>query len=307
MTQREKINELKNTITFLYSKEGRSLNYISKLLELNRKTLTEMVRSWQLEQAMSHKYLIPSNQKFADKNKQLIKSRLDNDVPITDIARELSVTAGYLSNIIEKTDCLKRAKDDCLNRLKTTAALRKQSVLDNSRLTYDFADLPNEEWKEILGYPGYFVSNQGRIKAYKKKYNTYNLLHPQVNSRNGRLYVRFGEKGLQVARLVGFAFVDGYSAENNTIEHKDNDITNNAASNLRWVSQSENNRLAYQKGRSIVKAHSKLGKFKKIVLDGKYEFKTITALAKFLDISTRQLYRYLDKECKCDHKFKIIY
>ena len=39
----------------------------------------------------------------------------------------------------------------------------------------------------------------------------------------------------------------------------------------------------------------------------KYEFKTLVSLAKFLGISEVQLNRYIDKECKSDHKFTFIY
>ncbi len=32
------------------------------------------------------------------------------------------------------------------------------------------SDLPNEEWREVSGYPHYFVSSMGRIKSTKRGY-----------------------------------------------------------------------------------------------------------------------------------------
>ncbi|WP_459591775.1 hypothetical protein, partial [Enterobacter asburiae] len=90
MTQKEKVKELKETIEYLYCKEGRSKSYISRLLVVDRKTLSIQIDDWGLIKANVH-YLTPSNQKFANKNKQLIKSRLDNDISIDKIANELGV------------------------------------------------------------------------------------------------------------------------------------------------------------------------------------------------------------------------
>ena len=101
---------------------------------------------------------------------------------------------------------------------------------------------------------------------------------------------------LQLSRLVGEAFVDGKTAENNTINHIDGDIRNNVASNLEWVSQSENDRHAYRAlHRSVVKTHRYM--FNKIVYKGKYEFKTVSSFAKFLGKSETQTRGYLDN---CD-------
>lgn len=306
MTQKEKVKELKETIEYLYCKEGRSKSYISRLLVVDRKTLSIQIDDWGLIKANAH-YLTPSNQKFANKNKQLIKSRLDNDISIVKIANELGVSYDYLQNIINRVDILRKAKHDYKKRLDERARVRKEQSINKSSRMYNFDKIDGEIWKEILGYDGYYVSNMGRIKRYSKHYNKCYLLVQQKNSYSGRMYVKIENKGLQVARLVGFAFVDGYSKQCNTIEHKDNNITNNKWDNLMWVSQSTNNKLAYKKGRPINIAYQKHGKFKKILLDDKYEFKTITALANFLEKSISQVYRYIDGECKFDRKIEIIY
>ena len=309
MTEREKIELLKNTIIKLYCNEGRSKSYISRLLEVDRKTLIKAINEdWKLEKG-NVSYLTPSNQKFANKNKNLIISKLDNDISISKIANELKVTSEYLSNIIKKVPELNEHKIDYINRQKINAQERKNQLVEKSSLNYDWEELPDEEWKEILGYSSYYISNMGRVKKYIKTYDKYVLLSLNINSRTGRVYIKIEGKGLQVSRLVGFAFLDGYSEEKNTIEHIDNDVTNNKASNLMWVSMGDNNKLAYKKGKAKSKAFTKRGKWKKIILDDKYEFKTIVALAKFLGKSETQINRYyINGETNCsDHTFKFIY
>ena len=43
MTSYEKADMLKNTIRKLYSKEGKSISEISRLVEINRKTLSNKI------------------------------------------------------------------------------------------------------------------------------------------------------------------------------------------------------------------------------------------------------------------------
>lgn len=305
MTQKEKIRELKTTIQYLYEKEGRSKSYISRLLNVDRTALTKQIKEWNLVQANIHR-LTPSNQKFANRNKLLIKSRYDRDISETQIAAELGVSRDYLRYIVERVDVLKKAQIDSMNRRKQRSKEKKENNMNSSSRNYSFEEIDGEIWKEILGHNGYYISNMGRVKKYVPTYDKYYLISQQINSRTGRVYVTINGSGLQIARLVGFAFVDGYSKERNTIDHIDNDKTNNKSCNLQWVSQSYNNKLSYDRGRSISVPYSK-HKFKNIVVDNKYEFKTIQALAKFLNVSWTQASRYLNGECKINRKIEIIY
>lgn len=297
MTQKEKIELLKDTIHKLYVNEGRSKSYISKLLYVNRKDLSCKINEWNFIQGNSLR-LTPSNEKFANKNKDIIISRFNSNISEVKIANELNVTRDFLRNIISKTPDLKAAKDIYLSN-KT----KKKDFIDGKKCDYKFDDYDGEIWKEIKYYDGYYVSNYGRVKSYKKTYDTFKLIKPSPNIKSGRLYVKICDKNLQLARLVGYAFVDGYSDMNNTIDHIDHNIENNRADNLRWVSQSVNNKNS--KNKNV--AYKKYGKFKKIILDNKYEFKTLTSLAKFLNVSTTQLNRYIDGKTKSNHKFKFIY
>ena len=76
-------------------------------------------------------------------------------------------------------------------------------------------------------------------------------------------------------------------------------MSNNASDNLEWVSQSENNRHSYQvlKRKNCTKNKSD---FKKVVYKGKYEFKTVAALARFIGKSETQTRRYLETPHKHD-------
>lgn len=307
MTQKEKITLLKSTIMFMYEKEGRSKSYISRVLEVDRKTLIGMINEWGLVQANVSR-LTPSNQKFANKHRQLIKSRLDNNISQIKIAEELGVGRDYLRNIIVKDEVLNKANQDYTHRIKMQAEINRQNAMNRSSFDYNFEELEGEEWKEILGYDGYYISNMGRVKHYIKRYKRYILLKPYPNEKNeGRLYIKLKDKNLQVSRLVGFAFIKGYSEEDNTIDHLDGDCQNNCAYNLEWVSQSENNRRAYERGRRKNIAYSKNKRFKKIVLNDEYKFSTITSFAKFLGVSHTQAQRYISGDANFSHNIKFIY
>lgn len=294
MTQKEKIEMLKPTIVFLYEKEGRSKSYISRLLDVNRKDLTFYINEiWELNQAKI-RYLKPSNQKFLNKNKEIIKKRLDSDIPINKIAFELNVKPDFLSRTIIPADItLSSALNSYKKRLKETAESNKIKKMKNSSRIYDFEEIENERWKEICGHKGYYISDFGRVKKLAKRYNEFYLIKSFPNKNNGRLYVRIEDKNLQVSRLVGFAFVEGKTNKKNTINHIDGDVSNNYYKNLEWLTQGENLKHSYDfLNRPKNKAYQNK-KFKKILLDGK-EFSSYKELAAFLKKSETQIRRDID-------------
>jgi hypothetical protein len=119
-----------------------------------------------------------------------------------------------------------------------------------------------EIWKDIPGYDGkYQVSNFGRIKSFNtrngeviiKKLNKHKGGYLQVDLwKNSKAKVKF------VHRLVAEAFIP--NPDNlPCVNHKDEDKTNNCATNLEWCSYTFNNnygtrnkRLAKTKGKTVL-------------------------------------------------------
>lgn len=119
-----------------------------------------------------------------------------------------------------------------------------------------------EIWADVNGYEGlYQVSNFGKVKKLKRTMQTRNnktlsyeeiILKPVANSKGYSrvtLIDRSGNKKKHfVHRLVATAFCLP-KAGCNTVNHKDSNPLNNNASNLEWVTQSENIRHAVRSNR----------------------------------------------------------
>lgn len=298
MENNKDLNEFKNIIIKLYEEEGRSIRYISNLLDVGRSNLSKQIQEWGLIESQK-KHLKPSTVKFINMNRALIKSRLDSDVTIADLAKELKVKANYLSTTIIRNDMvLEKANEDRLKRSPNRKQARIEELKEKSSLTYDFEDLNNEEWIEVLGYPNYFVSNFGRFKKYIKSSEGFILMKTTYNKTVEYNYIGMinetgKRKNLRACRVVGFAFVDGFSEEKNTINHIDGNTTNDSSDNLEWISQRDNNLHSYRVLNKAVNKNKK--RYEKIVYKEKYEFKTVRGLAKFLGVSESQAHRLLKK------------
>lgn len=95
-----------------------------------------------------------------------------------------------------------------------------------------------EKWREVPGYEGlYEVSDLGRIRRNGK------LLKPDNHNTRGYLQVALSKNGtvrrVYIHRLVASAFINN---PNNypQINHRDEDKTNNAVSNLEWCDSKYN-------------------------------------------------------------------
>lgn len=303
MTQNEKINSFKTIIVNLYEKEGRNISYISRIIEVDRSSLSKKIREWKLVKAQK-RHIKPSTQKFINKNSSFIIAQMKSDVPMSEIARELNIGRDKLYYIVENDPILSKEKEVYSSRITN-------KKVDSGKERNYFEDLPSEQWKEILGFSNYYVSDMGRFKKYLTEYDCFKLLKLSPNNRNGRLYIRMVDdsgknRNMNAARIVAHAFCYGYSEINNTVDHKDMNVANNKADNLEWVSQSENNKrknLVYE-GHG---GYSKNGRFKEIILNDTYHFKTIRALARFLGVSETQGHRYVSGETKFDGKIELIY
>lgn len=111
----------------------------------------------------------------------------------------------------------------------------------------------NEVWKPIKGYKRmYFVSNLGKIM------NSKGTILAQKFNRNGyyrvRLFLEGTPRRLMVHRLVAECFKRN-SNKVKIVNHKDGDKINNCATNLEWVTQSDNVKHAWKTG--LIKRKSK--------------------------------------------------
>ena len=100
-----------------------------------------------------------------------------------------------------------------------------------------------EEWKKIEGFPRYSVSNLGRVKNNETGY----ILKPFKIGNKGNQYSAvdfYPKKSVRVHRLVALHFVENPDNKPE-VNHKDGDHFNNKASNLEWVTGSENCWHAY--------------------------------------------------------------
>ena len=108
--------------------------------------------------------------------------------------------------------------------------------------------IDNVEVVPVEGFDDYFVSRDGRVWSTKGKGR---WLKPAPNTR-GYLAVVLCRDGKtftkMIHRLVAEAFVPNDDPEHkDTIDHIDNDKTNNRADNLQWLSRGDNARKGNQK------------------------------------------------------------
>lgn len=110
--------------------------------------------------------------------------------------------------------------------------------------------MKTEIWKDIPGYEGrYQASSCGRI---------WSIHHNRIltNKRTGKGYravtlCKDGEKRrFYIHRLVALCFLAPPDNARREVNHIDLDKTNNHASNLEWVTRSDNFEHAYRNGRT---------------------------------------------------------
>lgn len=127
--------------------------------------------------------------------------------------------------------------------------------------------LENEIFKEIKDFPGYYISNFGRLYSCKKEKflspcddkHGYLMLHLWKNNKQ---YVR------KIHRLVAESFIE--NPENlSDVNHKDENKTNNYVENLEWCSRQYNLNYGTRSKRqadSISKAVNMINKETQIIL-----------------------------------------
>ncbi len=96
----------------------------------------------------------------------------------------------------------------------------------------------NDEWKTIPEFPDYQANAAGQIRHAAKG----NMLTPKAN-KGGYPLVSLMNKGRKVSRyvhdIIGQLFVPGYK-KGLTVNHKNRDRLNNAATNLEFTKGEDN-------------------------------------------------------------------
>lgn len=103
----------------------------------------------------------------------------------------------------------------------------------------------NERWVAVPGFARHEVSDLGRVRlAVRGHLSPAGALIAQKRERNGYLRVGLCQGGKVhyhlVHRLVLLAFVGPAPSPEHEGAHGDSDRSNNALTNLRWASRSEN-------------------------------------------------------------------
>jgi hypothetical protein len=113
-----------------------------------------------------------------------------------------------------------------------------------------------EEWRAVVGHPGYEVSSTGRVRSTDRSISAAcrwgGMMEKQMRGRvlrpwlvgAGYLMVTMGlerSSRAYVHRLVAEAFLS-HTPERPEVNHMDGNKLNNHASNLEWVTASENMR-----------------------------------------------------------------
>lgn len=108
-----------------------------------------------------------------------------------------------------------------------------------------------ERWKAIEGYGGrYQVSDLGRVRRLECRAKdgrrlSAKMLSPCLNSANF-VCVSLECKSKTVHRLVAEAFCEKTGEDAVEVNHIDGDRSNNTATNLEWVTSSENTMHSYR-------------------------------------------------------------
>jgi hypothetical protein len=95
-----------------------------------------------------------------------------------------------------------------------------------------------EIWKTIRGFPGYKISNYGRIKSYKRGKP---FIKKQTLDKNtGYYFTLLSKDGKLYNRRPGFLVLEAFVSKkpkNKVVHYKDYDKTNNRLDNLEWITQ----------------------------------------------------------------------
>ncbi len=111
----------------------------------------------------------------------------------------------------------------------------------------------SERWKRIPFFPGYEISDRGRVRSLKGKRPKILKLQRINRGDRKKSYLRVtlrnkgGKKHRKIHRLVALAFIPR-RASKNTVNHEDGNTLNNRMGNLTWTTNVENIKHAWRTG-----------------------------------------------------------
>ena len=144
--------------------------------------------------------------------------------------------------------------------------------------------------KKIKGFENYSVTKDGKVYSHtsrkfltSKRSNHYERV---ALCKDGKVYDKY------IHRLVAEHFVDG---RNETVNHKDGNKFNNHASNLEWVSMSDNNKHATDMG--LRKKSFKHNQFDRRKIAAMYETGKYASahLGKMFGVSPQTILNYVNE------------
>lgn len=117
-----------------------------------------------------------------------------------------------------------------------------------------------ECWKDITGYPGYQVSDCGRVRTHNKVTSSARYKRREWKDRilkqkvckakccRVSLWKDGEENTVLVHRLVANEFIDKKIDTDLTVNHIDGNRLNNHVDNLEWVTRAKNIQLGFENG-----------------------------------------------------------
>lgn len=114
-----------------------------------------------------------------------------------------------------------------------------------SKQTFDTIDLSTEIWKIIPDTnERYSISNFGRVKSKHR------ILSIKIDGR-GYCYIKYDNLLCTIYRLIAKTFIQENISQNEVVNHKDGNKSNNHIDNLEIISQRENIKHAYNNNKII--------------------------------------------------------
>lgn len=161
-----------------------------------------------------------------------------------------------------------------------------------------------EIWKKLNNYPGYEVSNEGRIKSYRQTEKGRILAGKKTQGYIGIDLRLNGETKQELLhRLVLSTFNPIVGWEKLTVNHINGNKEDNRLENLEWMSLSENvshARRVLQSGNGTKKVHIITLKREE------YYFDTTTDAAEFCGVTKGTISRWANKTRSYKGKYRLV-